>query len=425
LDNRNCYGVAVGYGCHTSISSLHTPNPMECGHMLGKATMKTIRKEDIWLVIISTILSLGLLAVPSGFTDSGTPCQAIRTSAIVLEVDNALVKTIGPVTEGAQQLMIRINHGHFKGQLEQTTNVLMGKKELDKFFKPGDQAFVVLDLKDDGTGIAYANVIDHYRTSKTLFLILVFFISLVLIAGWIGLKAIVSFLFTGILILKVLLPSFLWGLNPILIAFGVVTLLTAVIIFLVGGLSSKGLTAFLGAFSGILVTVLLAMGFTKWFQLNGAASPFAESLVYSGFGHLDLVSIFIAGIFIASSGAVMDLSMDIAAAMYEIREKQPSITRKELILSGFTIGRHAIGTMTTTLLLAYSGGYTGMLMTFIARGVPFENIINMVYVSSELIHTLVGSFGLVLVAPLTALAGGMVIIPPFHKALLSNSIRPL
>ena len=91
----------------------------------------------------------------------------------------------------------------------------------------------------------------------------------------------------------------------------------------------------------------------------------------------------------------MDLAMDISASMHEVLEKHPTITRFELMTSGLTVGRHAVGTMTTTLLLAYSGGYTGMLMNFIGRGVPFENVINMVFVSSELIHTFVGSFGLV------------------------------
>jgi uncharacterized membrane protein len=105
----------------------------------------------------------------------------------------------------------------------------------------------------------------------------------------------------------------------------------------------------------------------------------------------------------------MDLAMDISAAMTEVLEKHPAISRGELIKSGFTVARHVIGTMTTTLLLAYSGGYTGMLMTFIAQGVPIENAINMVYISSEITHTLVGSFGLVLVAPLTAAAGGFVL----------------
>ena len=40
-----------------------------------------------------------------------------------------------------------------------------------------------------------------------------------------------------------------------------------------------------------------------------------------------------------------------------------------------------------------------MIMTFIAQGIPLENTINMVWVSSEVVHTLVGCFGPVLVMP--------------------------
>jgi hypothetical protein len=48
--------------------------------------------------------------------------------------------------------------------------------------------------------------------------------------------------------------------------------------------------------------------------------------------------------------------------------------------------------MSTTLLLAYSAEYTAMIMTFIAQGIPFENAINMIWLSSEVIHAPAGSF---------------------------------
>jgi uncharacterized membrane protein len=35
------------------------------------------------------------------------------------------------------------------------------------------------------------------------------------------------------------------------------------------------------------------------------------------------------------------------------------------------------------------------------------NVFNIIYVSSEVLHTLVGSFGLVTVAPFTAVMGGL------------------
>lgn len=64
--------------------------------------------------------------------------------------------------------------------------------------------------------------------------------------------------------------------------------------------------------------------------------------------------------------------------------------------------------MTTTLLLAYSGGYITLLMAFMAQGIPFSNTFNLIYVSSEIVKTLIGSFGLVMVAPFTAVAGGFI-----------------
>jgi uncharacterized membrane protein len=53
-----------------------------------------------------------------------------------------------------------------------------------------------------------------------------------------------------------------------------------------------------------------------------------------------------------------------------------------------------------------------MIMTFIAQGIPLENVINMVWVSSEVVHTLVGCCGLVLVAPHTVFAGGIILGGP-------------
>ena len=134
---------------------------------------------------------------------------------------------------------------------------------------------------------------------------------------------------------------------------------------------------------------------------------YSESLLYSGYQHLNLTSIFMASIFIGASGAVMDLSVDIASAVYEVVEKRPDLTWKEAFGSGLTVGRNAMGTMTTTLLFAYSGGYIALLMVFMAQGTPMDNILNYKYVAAELIHTVIGSFGLVTVAPFTALCSGI------------------
>ena len=114
-------------------------------------------------------------------------------------------------------------------------------------------------------------------------------------------------------------------------------------------------------------------------------------------------------IFIGASGAVMDISVDITSAVYEVVQKKPDITWKEAAISGIHVGQAAMGTMTTTLLLAYSGGYLALLMVFMAQGTPIYNILNYKYVSAEILDTIVGSIGLVTVAPFTALTSGILL----------------
>ena len=72
------------------------------------------------------------------------------------------------------------------------------------------------------------------------------------------------------------------------------------------------------------------------------------------------------------------------------------------------MGRSVVGTMTTTLLLAYSGGYITLLMMFAAQGTPVSEFLNSTVVAPELAKTLIGSFSLVLVAPFTAVISGWI-----------------
>ncbi|MDR1517664.1 MAG: YibE/F family protein [Dysgonamonadaceae bacterium] len=46
------------------------------------------------------------------------------------------------------------------------------------------------------------------------------------------------------------------------------------------------------------------------------------------------------------------------------------------------------------------------MMAFMAKGIDMKNIINSGFVAAKILHTLAGSFGLVLVAPLTATIRG-------------------
>lgn len=362
-------------------------------------------KKDIILVIILFFATVVLLIIPHGFEREEAD-NTERVRALVLETDNSDVKQYGIVKQGDQDILVRLLSGRSDGRELRAKHGLIGKMDLDTLFAPGDTALAVVHYGPEGEEIINVNLVDKYRIHVELILFILFALLLLFFAGWTGAKALLSFAFSAAAIWKLMLPAFLYGINPVLVSLGIVSVLTAAIIFLIGGVRVRGLAAFFGSMSGILLTCLFSLLFGKAFGIHGAVKQFSETLLYSGFPHLDLTQIFLAGIFLASSGAVMDIAIDIAASMKEVYDKHPLISRFDLIKSGFAVGRAVIGTMTTTLLLAYSGGYASMLMVFMAQGTPGGNILNLNYVAAEILHTLVGSFGLVLVAPATAVIAG-------------------
>ena len=362
---------------------------------------------------ICLVLILFLFLLPTGFEGALQYQQADRCTALVTAVDDSAIIDTGLVRSGEQRCTLELLGGRFAGTTTTGVNLLNGSLEQDKLFVPGDKAMVVVSYQGDE--ILSVTMTDHYRIGKEAILAGVFALFLILFAGRTGIRAIVSFVLTVLMLWKVLVPLYLNGWNPIFMGLLVTLALTLLIIALVYGFDRRCLSAVSGAFLGVLVTCVLGVLFTDLFQIHGAVMAYSESLLYAGYQDLNLTQIFMASIFIGSSGAVMDLSVDITSAVHEVVEKRPDISRWEAVRSGLNVGRAAMGTMTTTLLLAYSGGYVALLMVFMAQGTPVWNILNYKYVASEIVHTIVGSFGLVTVAPFTALTSGFLLTGRAHR----------
>lgn len=361
-----------------------------------------------WAPVVVCLQLIGLLiGLPTGYEDAVQYQEAERCVAEVTAVDDSAVVDSGLVRSGEQRCTVVFTNGKFKGQTATAINLLQGSLEQDKLFTVGDRAQVVVSC--EGDTILRVTMTDHYRLPGELLLAAVFVVFLVLFAGRTGVRAILSFALTMLAIWKLLVPMYLNGYNPIWAGLAINLLLTTLIIALVYGFDRRCASAVSGSFLGILVTCVLGVIFTDLFKIHGAVMAYSESLLYAGYQHLNLTQIFMASIFLGSSGAVMDLSVDITSAVHEVIEKKPDISPWEAVKSGLNVGRAAMGTMTTTLLLAYSGGYIALLMVFMAQGTPTEHIFNYKYVAAEIIHTVIGSFGLVSVAPFTAMCAGLLL----------------
>ena len=377
------------------------------------------------MLLVMAGLCLGLWFVPTGF-ENRLPTDAVQVKAKVVSVDDSQVHRFGIIREGDQRVVVVPQSGPLAGREITADNHLLGKLELDKIFAPGDTALVVLSMRD-GTIIS-AVAQDHWRLGLQGLVLGLFVLALVAYAGMTGVRAVISFLFAALMLWKVLVPLLLHGHDPLVVTLGVLAGLMAGIVFLVGGLRRRSLAAYLGSVGGVAVTCLLALATAPGFALPGAVRPFAETLLYTGYGHLDLGRMFLATICLGASGAVMDVAMDVAASQAEVAAHDPTIGFWRLTLSGFRVGRVVVGTMATTLLLAYCGGSLALLLVVMAQGVPLVNVATMPHVAAEIANTLVGSFGLVTAAPLTALAGAALMgggVPPAaREGLRPNSPGP-
>ena len=358
-------------------------------------------------VLAALALLVFLLLTPTGYEGALTYQGADRVRAEVLSCDESDLVDTGLIRTGEQRCSVRLLAGHFAGRTVTAVNRLNGSLAQDKLFSPGDIAFVVVSYS--GGDIITVSMTDHYRLDKEALLAGLFLLLLVAFAGATGVRAILSFVVTILLMWKVLVPCLLRGWNPVWVALGLVLVLTGLILSLIYGFDRRCLAATAGAALGIAVTAVLGVAFTNLFRIHGAVMESSESLLYAGYQNLNLTRIFMASIFLGSSGAVMDLSVDICSAVYEVVQKRPDIGAREAIASGFAVGRAACDSTTTTLLLAYSGSYVALLMVFMAQGTPVEFILNYKYVAAEIVHTIVGSFGLVTVAPLTAITSGLLL----------------
>ena len=318
--------------------------------------------------------------------------------ANVVSVNNERVTIIGTARLGDQKLTIELDNNH---QVD-VQNLLTGALEYDEFYEVGDT--VVVAEKNNRY-----HVVALFRLPVLIGLMLLFAIGLLSYAKRVGLFALLSFIGSIFIVFGILIPGLLAGYSPILITSLTVLVLSSMIILSVAGWTNKGKAALSGTVIGLIFTTVLCIIVGKLLHLDGMTQPLAQPLLFENGMQLNMVGILYAAIMVGASGAAMDVAMEMAATMEEIKYNSPMITRHNLLTSGLRVGNAVIGTMTTTLLLAYAGGFLTLLMLFVSRGNSLMQILNMKLVASEITRTLIGSLALIIVGPTTAWIASMML----------------
>ncbi|NPV44474.1 MAG: YibE/F family protein [Firmicutes bacterium] len=312
----------------------------------------------------------------------------------------------GGFFEEEKLVRLKILTGRFKGKFIDTVYYTVSNPAYDIQFNEGDKVFVELQLRGDE--IANSYITELVRDDLLIFLTVGFILSIILIGGLKGIKSVLTLGLTVLMILKVLLPSLLKGHNPIMLAIIVSAVVTAITMLIISGFNRKTLAAVLGTVGGVMIAGFLAFYIGNAIKLTGMTGEEAQMLFYIPQGvKFDYRGLLFAGIIIGALGAVMDVGMSIASSMAEVKKANPDMSTPDLIKSGMNVGKDIMGTMSNTLILAYTGGALPLLILFLAYELPLVEIVNLDIIATEIVRALSGSIGLVLSIPITALLAGL------------------
>ncbi len=369
----------------------------------------------------TTYTTVDTEASPNAEQANVTAPDGTYERAIVQSVKTAPQATVS----GAQQLTfyeIQFLSGPEKGKTRNiSSEVTSNPYALDP--RPGDKVLIYVEANPNG-GESLAYLEGFERRGSIYWLVALFIFTLVLLAGWQGLKIAFSILLSILLIGIVLIPSFIKGLNPVPITLVLTVILAAISSTLSIGWNRKALVTIIGTLGGAIVAYLIAMVFADWSHLSGLNTE-EDRLFFQKNPTLNPRGLLLAGIIIASMGVVEDVAVSIASGVEEVREANPTITFKALFRSGMIIGRDHMGALANTLVFAYVGGSLSTLLLYTQYGGSWAKFINFDSVVDEIIRSLAGTIGLVFTVPITALLAAWFAVRSKPTSTTQHSARGL
>ena len=272
-------------------------------------------------------------------------------------------------------------------------------------FVEGDTVFLAVTTLDDGT-LDY-QFADRDRRAVILVLALVFAATVIALGRMRGVAALAGLAISVAILVFFILPAIVAGSDAMFVALVGGGAIALVSLYLAHGYNPLTHVAALGAFSALVLTTVLSWLVVEAASFSGLTSE--ESFLLLGVPDLDLSGLILAGIVLGAIGALDDVTVTQASAVWEVHTANPTLDSSALFESGIRVGRDHIVSTVNTLLLAYAGASLPLLLFFTISAQSFGLIASSEVVAVEIVRTLVGSIGLVAAVPITTWLGSRVI----------------
>lgn len=233
-------------------------------------------------------------------------------------------------------------------------------------------------------------------------LLLLFFLLLILVGGKRGFKLFLS-LCLNFFVLMIVFYLIGLGLNAIIISLAGCLFISWIILYFVNGKSLKTSASMKSILIVLVFLTIMVFFITSISKIAGFGyESYEEINMFSYDIKLDFTNVSIAVVLIGLIGAMVDSSIAISSALYEVFENNKHLTQTELYHSGLTIGKDILGTTTNTLLFAFLGEFMTLLIWFQSGNYTLEQIINSKTFVAEFIKIMFSGLGCFLIIPVTS-----------------------
>ncbi len=240
---------------------------------------------------------------------------------------------------------------------------------------------------------------DVQRQRPLLALGLLFVLVLVAVARWTGLRALIGLALTILVLVLFMIPALVDGRDALLVSLVGSSLVMLVALYVANGINVQTTIAVLGTLASLLLCGVLAQVFVLSADLTGLGSEDAGLL--ASVIDIDVRGLLLAGVVLGALGALLDMTVTQASAVWQLHALNPKSGTRELYRAAMTIGRDHVGAATTTLVLAYAGTALPLLVVYQLAQAEIGDVLTSEVVAAEVIRTLIGTIGLVAAVPIT------------------------
>lgn len=361
----------------------------------------TVAASAVLLILGNIIVYDDEVMFLGGYDDSA--CPATVTEIVYKDTENVV---IDGETAGEESIVIfkcKITGGELKGETVVATETTSAYDAVPlELVEVGDRILIARLEGVEGSEDAGAEWFMHdYDRTLPLWILGALFVVLVLVFGRMkGVNTLVSLGFTCIAVFAVFVPSVLAGENIYLWSIIVCVYIIAMTLLITNGYNKKTLAAIIGCTSGVTAAGLLTVITSHFLNLTGITTE--ETIYITQNFDIDLHALTFGGVILGAVGAVMDVSVSISSSLKELHDQVERPTFWGLVKSGVTIGRDIMGTMANTLVLAYIGCELSATLLSVVYSSSMLTLFSREKIVQEILQALVGSIGILLTIPLTA-----------------------